>query len=264
MQTELFIEQEDFSNEKVLIGLSGGINSAAVLIWLSQYPEEYKPKELHLFYSHFKEHSPDTFQFVKDLIKYARLHFKNVFVKVTRNSVLDFFREQKFIPHPTLSPCTRVLKLLPLQEYMIANGITVDLVGFIREETRRAKRMASAKKLPIIDRSIKNELSKTHFIISDKSDDWCFRIVKGAIGWYPKIYLIKYKGKRLFKHNNCLPCKNMTIDQLKLVELYYPEYHKEAMDLSYELINHWGRNEVAFFTAFGRDINAGCEICNFD
>lgn len=264
MQTELFIEQEDFSDEIVLIGLSGGINSAAVLIWLSQYPEHYKPKELHLFYSHFKEHSPDTFAFVKDLIKYARLNFKTVFVKVTRNSVIDFFRQEKFIPHPTLSPCTRVLKLLPLSEYIIHNKVTVDLVGFIREEVRRVKRMASKTKTEIIDRSIKHQLSKTHFIISDKSDDWCFKIVKGAIGWYPKIYLIKYKGKRLFKHNNCLPCKNMTIDQLKLVEIYYPEYHAEAMKLSYELVNHWGRNSVEFFTEFGREQNSGCEVCNFD
>lgn len=264
MQLDLIIEQEDFSTDSVLIGLSGGINSAAVLVWLSQYPEHLKPRELHLFYSHFKEHSPDTFAFVKDLIKYARKHFKNVYVKVRRNSVLDFFREQKFIPHPTLSPCTRVLKLLPLQEYQVLNNITVDLVGFIREETRRAKRMSGKKGIPIKKRSIKHEFSTTHFIISDKSDDWCFRIVKMAIGWYPKIYTIKYKGKRLFKHNNCLPCKNMTIDQLKLVAYHYPEYHARAMALSAELVNHWGRNEVEFFTTFGRDINDGCEICKFD
>lgn len=154
MQQELFIQQEDFSDEKIMIGLSAGINSAAVLIWLSLYPEEYKPFELHLYYSHFQEHSPDSYKFVKDLIKYARLHFKKVIVKITRNSVLRFFEEQKMIPHPTVSPCTRMLKILPAQEYAVQNGITTDLVGYVREETRRVKRMAKRIKAPIKNRSI--------------------------------------------------------------------------------------------------------------
>ena len=54
----------DFHGKKVLIGLSGGINSMALLCWLGELPKELHPAELHLFYADFKEHSPDTLQFV--------------------------------------------------------------------------------------------------------------------------------------------------------------------------------------------------------
>src|SRR5579872_1305795 len=95
-------------NEKIMIGLSGGINSMAVLTWLHE--QEEKPKELHLFYAHFVEHSPDTFQFVADGIRFARKNFNDVKVKITKNSVLQYFYENKMIPHPKFSPCSRQLK----------------------------------------------------------------------------------------------------------------------------------------------------------
>lgn len=51
MQTEMFIEHPDYSDKNVLIGLSGGINSMAVLCWIAKIPEELKPKKLFLFYA---------------------------------------------------------------------------------------------------------------------------------------------------------------------------------------------------------------------
>src|SRR5690242_1661610 len=110
MQSNYIDEHIDLSGQSVLIGLSGGINSMAVLITVALYPEQYKPKELHLYYAHFKEHSPGTFKFVADGIRYARRKFTDVKVKITRNSVLRFFEEQKMIPHPTNSACSRLLK----------------------------------------------------------------------------------------------------------------------------------------------------------
>ena len=101
--------------EKYMIGLSGGINSMAVLCWLIEQPD--KPKEIHLYYAHFAEHSPDTFQFVADGIRYARKHFDKVTVRITSNSVLRFFEEQKMIPHPKVSPCSRKLKIEPMELY---------------------------------------------------------------------------------------------------------------------------------------------------
>lgn len=80
-----------------MIGLSGGINSMAVLCWCVE--SGIKPKEVHLYYAHFEEHSPDTFQFVADGIRYARKHFDCVKVKITRNSILRFFEEVKMILH---------------------------------------------------------------------------------------------------------------------------------------------------------------------
>jgi 3'-phosphoadenosine 5'-phosphosulfate sulfotransferase (PAPS reductase)/FAD synthetase len=260
MQQELFIEYKNYSESKVLIGLSGGINSMAVLCWLASYPEEFKPKELHLFYAHFIEHSPDTLPFVIAGFAYAEKHFQKVFYTQTDNSVLEFFESQKMIPHPMIAPCTRVLKIEPMMKYAKENDISIDLVGYIREESRRVKNMWN-----------KNPETKETkgFPISNKDNEWCFQIVKKELGWYPKIYDIKdRKGNRVFTHNNCLPCKNMQTNDFEMVKKYYPEYWQKAVDLSDRLQKHWGRDKVEFYTKFGREMftdeKQPCEICNFD
>ncbi len=106
MQGQLFIEHKNFSGQKIMIGLSGGINSMAVLCWLNTYPKEFRPAELHLFYAHFKEHSPDTMDFVLAGIEYAKNNFENVYYKITDNSIIEFFEDQKMIPHPMAASCT--------------------------------------------------------------------------------------------------------------------------------------------------------------
>lgn len=292
MQQEMFIQYEDFSGEDICLGLSGGINSAAVAVWLATWPEEYKPKSLHLFYCHFEEHSPDTYAFVKALIRFCKENFKNVKVKITRNSVIRFFEQQKMIPHPSVSPCTRLLKVIPMHEYMIANGITIDLVGYVREEIRRVKNMAKKTKNDIDGRSIQMDDVKKLFPISDKTNDWCFTIVKKYIGWYPKIYNLRWNNKkfmafmvdnihrlstesqltvkrklgkreRVFGHNNCLPCKNMQEDDYLAVEFFYNWYYLKSKGLSARLKAHWGRlvketigdktiDDLQFHLDFGR------------
>lgn len=229
----------------MLIGLSGGINSAAILVWVCDLPDDCKPKELHLFYSHFKEHSPDTLQFVLDLWTYAKGKCQNVFYKQIDNSVLDFFKGEKFIPHPKFSPCTSNLKIEPMNAYKREHGIDVDLIGYVREEARRIKRMQTKDK----------NFNEKRFPISGWDNEFCFPYVKNAIGWYPKIYDIREKGKRVFKHNNCLPCKNMNQNDFESVEKYYPKYASEAQRLADELDSHWGRIE-------GQTI--GCSFCEFD
>lgn len=57
-------------DKKVMIGLSGGINSMALLCWLAEQPN--RPTDLWLFYAHFKEHSPDTWDFVQSGMEYAK------------------------------------------------------------------------------------------------------------------------------------------------------------------------------------------------
>jgi len=292
MQKELFIQQEDFSGEKVLLGLSGGINSAAVACWLAQWPEEYKPEELHIFYAHFKEHSPDTARFVMDIIRFCKKNFKTVKVKITRNSVIDFFEKEKMIPHPTVAPCTRKLKIIPMHEYMFANEIKTDLVGYVRDEIVRVRNMAEKSKNDIDGRSIQMNDVKKLFPISDKTNEWCFVIVKGMIGWYPKIYDFRYSDKafkifvvenlyrmdpdtqkqlkkkinsraRIFLHNNCLPCKNMQAGDFLAVEFFYEWYYQQSKELSLRLKKHWGRvykeknidqklDELLFHLDFGR------------
>lgn len=155
--------------EKVLIGLSGGINSMAVLCWLVESRQQ--PKELHLYYAHFIEHSPDTFQFVADGIRYARQHFKNVKAKITRNSVIDFFNRQKMIPHPAISPCSKQLKIDPIEKYCFDNQISVDLIGYVKAELKRRANKQYKPQLKMFEAS-------KHYPIGVQDDEWCFEIVK--------------------------------------------------------------------------------------
>lgn len=270
-----------------MIGLSGGINSMAVLCWLATYP--LKPKELHLFYAHFEEHSPGTLEFVLDGVEYAKNKFETVTYKQTNNSVLDYFESQNMIPHPTAAPCTRFLKIEPMVNYAFENGIGIDLVGYIRTEKRRVKNMQS--------KGANNLFMSKQFPILSEDNEWCFETVKREIGYYPAIYdlrwsdagliefvkanlyrlpedvqkkLLKKWGKpeRVFTHNNCLPCKNMQLDDLLLVEYFFATYWKNAKDLSDRLKKYWGRNADDFYTTFGRpDLGyekQPCEVCAFD
>lgn len=274
MQIELFerdtaalmIEKGDFSDKKIMIGLSGGINSMAVLCWLAEIAEEKKPMELHLFYAHFEEHSPDTRDFVLAGVDFANRNFKTVIYKETWNSIIAHFEKMKMIPHPAAIPiCTKELKVIPIVNYMAENRIEIDLVGYVRNERRREKRMFE---------NAPNMIYYKAFPIIDKDNEWCFGIVKEKIGWYPKIYDIRNEaGKRVFTHNNCLPCKNMQKSDFELVRIHYPEYWQRAVDLSNRLKKHWGRDEEDFiktYLSFGREdweVNyekQNCAICNFD
>lgn len=244
-----------YTDEKVLIGLSGGINSMAVLCWLKERGDI--PSELHLFYSHMKEHSCDTFRFVADGIRFARKHFPNVIAKIDRHSVLAYFEKHKMIPHPARSTCSYWLKIKPMEDYCRDKGITIDLVGFVRHELRRINRMEKTKD------SYRN-LDK-QFPIASFDDDWCFTIVKRNIGWYPSIYDIKENDKRVFKHNNCLPCKNMSTADLLAVVKYYPDHMTKADELSRRLQAYWGRNAQDYYTIFGREDYEAvpCQHCTF-
>lgn len=248
---------ESLSNEKVLIGLSGGINSMAVLCQLVE--SGVKPKELHLFYAHFVEHSPDTFSFVADGIRFARKHFENVKVKITRNSILRYFENEHLIPHPKNSPCSKWLKIEPISRYSFENQIKIDLVGYVKKEMQtRAKRQQITMKRDLFS------LEKL-YPIGNYSDEWCFEIVKNHIGWYPKIYDIRENGKRVFHHNNCLPCKNGYVKDLENIKKYFPLEFENAMSTSKKLSAYWGRNEAEFYSNFGRELGqeSTCESCTW-
>jgi 3'-phosphoadenosine 5'-phosphosulfate sulfotransferase (PAPS reductase)/FAD synthetase len=242
----------DYSRSKVRVPLSGGINSAAVLSLLGEYhPEHLKPKELHLYYAHFKEHSPDTFQFTADCIRYARRRFPDVRVKITRNSVNKFFIEQHMIPHPMISPCSQKLKIIPMQRYDVTHEIDIVLIGFVREEYGRYLRARKRQKV--------EGRTKDQYPLLNITDENCFQIVKQVIGWYPAIYDIRWTvehfnlglcrrheiGERVFTHNNCLPCKNMSKRQLVNVGIFFPEYARVAQETVAQIPNaYWGRDEV--------------------
>ncbi len=247
-------------NGKALIGLSGGINSMAVVCWLAE--QKVKPKEIHLYYAHFVEHSDDTLQFVLDGVEFAKKHFEKVVYVQTDNSILEFFREIKAILHPSRSLCSYRLKIEPINRYAEINEIEVDLVGYVKHELKR-RGNKQQKNLP--QYNLFHNLEKL-YPIGEFTDEWCFDIVDKYIGWHPAIYDIKDEnGNRVFKHNNCLPCKNMYPHEMEAVKKYYPEKHFKAMELSAKLTRHWGRSKADFYTQFGRDLgqDSTCEACKF-
>lgn len=247
-QQTISIEKISFSGKKIMIGLSGGINSMAVRCWLGELPESHHPAELHLFYADFKEHSDDTVQFVLDGVFWAKSKFEKIIYTQTENSVMDYFEENNFIPHPNNSKCSVTLKIEPMLKYCYQNDIQIDLIGYVRNEVARLKRL--------IKTGVNDLFFSKEFPIIGHDDNWCFEIVKRNIGWYPAIYDIREKGKRVFKHNNCLPCKNMTEKQFMAVKRYYPEKFERALEVEAYTGKYFGRNE--------KGCNTGCATCNFD
>lgn len=244
------------NGQRVILGLSGGINSQAILCLMVE--QGIKPSELHIFYAHFWEHSPDTFQFVADGIRYARQHFDCVKVKITKNSVLQFFEDSHLIPHPAVGVCSRKLKREKAMIYAFENEITIDLIGYVKHELKR--RLGKQKQEEQIDLF---KIEK-HHPIKEFTDAWCFEIVDRHIGWHPAIYdIVDENGDRVFSHNNCLPCKNMDMDDLKAVKKHYPVYHSRAMQTSKKLKAYYGRDKAAFYTTFGRDLgqDSTCKDC---
>lgn len=274
------------NDENVLIGLSAGINSMAILCHMKE--QGIQPKELHLFYAHFREHSPDSASFVIDGIRFAKKHFKNVFIKIERNSIIEWFEKNKMIPHPANSPCSRLLKIERINKYAFENGIQIDLVGYVKHELkRRSERQDKNKEVGLF--SLDKQYPIGYF-----TDEWCFEIVERNIGWYPELYkhrwddpkfmqwvndnvyrwpadiaqaMLKRIGaaKRVFKHNNCLPCKNMYPHELICIEYFYPEYYKQAMALSQRLQKYFGRDKDLFYATFGRDLGqeSTCSSCKW-
>ena len=230
MQTH-FLEDEDLSQERPIIGLSGGINSAGLLCYLaSEYQDDRKPSTLLLYYAHLREHSPDTFAFVADCVRYARERFDNVQFGMHRTSAVEWMREQEFIPHPAVSPCTGALKIVPMEKWAEEHGATTDLVGYVRSERRRIKRQQ--------DKDVEGK----KYPIAHLSDADCFALVDREIGWHPEIYDIRNeRGERVFTHNNCLPCKNMNAKQFKAVEKHYPEHAEHAREMAEDIGKYWGR-----------------------
>jgi hypothetical protein len=275
----------DLNGKIIGVPQSAGINSAAALCRLKEAAIE--PKELHIYYAHFTEHSPGSLEFVEALIELAKKSFPVVKSKITYNSVLDFFEKEKMIPHPIVSTCSRKLKIIPLTEYNIENRIEFDLIGYIKTEQKRINNQQA--------KGGNDMFFSKAYPIADLDDEQCFDIVKRNLGWYPAIYdlrwddmgfmayvgnnikrfsddiqrkLLKKLGtkKRVFKHNNCLPCKNMNIDDMLAVEYFYPEYMKAANELSERLNAYWGRNADQYYTTFGKEDYEvkQCEVCQFD
>ncbi|CAH1002628.1 hypothetical protein LEM8419_03500 [Neolewinella maritima] len=255
----------NYKGKAIMIGLSGGINSAAVLAYLSKFIE-YQPDKLYLYHANFIEHSPDTLAFVDACVDYARRKFPDVHYEQDDISLLAHFEEQKIIYSPKFSGCTRMLKIAPMVEFMRRHDIAIDLVGYVRGEYARIQRQ--------IERGVENK----EYLISHLTNEDCFSLVADEIGWYPDIYHLKWNDPRIlpyvaqyradlsdqqasiieryarrgygydgstrvFKHNNCLPCKNMHQWELFMLRIFYPGYYERAMQLAERMGGYWGRKD---------------------
>jgi 3'-phosphoadenosine 5'-phosphosulfate sulfotransferase (PAPS reductase)/FAD synthetase len=242
-----FAKTDDFSGDRARIGLSGGINSAALLCYLAtEHPEHKRPRWLGLYYAHLREHSPRTFRFVKDAVRYARRKFPQVAFGMHRCSAVDYFEAEKFLPRPQFSPCTEHLKIVPMERWDERHGVTIDLIGFVRHEMSRRG-----------EKHLKSEADLIRFPIAHLTEDDCYRIVDREIGWHPPIYDIRdEKGRRVFTHNNCLPCKNMTRRQLEAVREHFPAYYERAMKMACRIGRTWGRKKD--------EAGDPCALCTFD
>lgn len=271
MQLSVFEILQDFSykDERVMMGLSGGVNSAAALAYLAEFVEE-KPKELYLYYSHLSEHSADTEKFVHACVEYAKSKFSTVVFEQSNHSVLEYFENGfRGIPHPSLSPCSKLLKIDHMIDFQRRHNINKDIIGYVREEWRR------------IERQIQRGVKDKDYLIRHMSNEDCFSIVEKYIGWYPKIYSLRWddtriktslpslrkrldksqynivkgyaeqgynnmsKTYRVFKHNNCLPCKNMHQWEIAMVGIFFPQYYDPAMKLAEKLGTYWGRSAAS-------------------
>ena len=149
-----------------------------------------------------------------------------------------------------------------MHEYAVQNEIDVDLIGYVKSEMRRVKNMEDKRK--------DTSLEKAFPIISE-SNEWCFEIVDEFIGWHPAIYDIRdEKGKRIFPHNNCLPCKNWNKKNFANGNKHFPDKMKPAVGLSVELKKHWGREAQDIYTTFEKqehetnESGQTCDYCAFD
>ena len=167
-----------------------------------------------------------------------------------------------------------------MNEFMKKYKIDIDIIGYVRSEYSRIKRQ--------IERGVTNK----EYLIAHLSDEDCFYLVEKEIGWFPKIYSYKWIDKRIgealkkwgheldpkqrktikkyhkqgfnnmsqtyrvFKHNNCLPCKNMHQWELFMVRVFYKDQYDKAIKLAKKLGSHWGRE--------GKEVNelTDCEICS--
>lgn len=243
---------DDFSGQRVLVGVSGGINSAALLVHLlTEHPVEKRPKTLMLFAALLKEHPPGVErrgvnEFALDMMRWARARHPDVRLGVHRASVLAFFESEKFIPHPTLSPCTAALKLVPMARWSDSQGgHNVDLVGYVRGEQKRIDRQqargAVGKRYPI-----------AHITNAD-----CFALVREHIGYYPEVYdLTEEDGKPSFGNGNCIPCKNWGKKRIESGRRHYPGMMRRADDMAARIGAYWGRE-----TTHAPD---ACAVCAFD
>ena len=119
---------------KIAIGVSGGKDSTALLVWaLENSDEEIIP----IFADTGWEH-PLTYEYLDYLedelgVKIIRLHSRKY------KDLLDLIRKKKIFPSPRIRICTYELKIKPLAEFLRENNIDQYWSGVRRDESSARK-----------------------------------------------------------------------------------------------------------------------------
>ncbi len=145
------------SNERHVLGLSGGRDSAALAVYMRQYHPEI---ELEYFFTDTGKELPEVYEFL------GRLEgvLGKVIERLNPDRDFDFWLKQynSFLPSPQTRWCTRQLKLRPFEQWikpMLDNGQTAYSYVAIRADEEYREGYASKHdnlivKLPFKDAGI--------------------------------------------------------------------------------------------------------------
>ncbi|MCY3767593.1 MAG: phosphoadenosine phosphosulfate reductase family protein [Gemmatimonadetes bacterium] len=220
----------DNGNEKHVLGLSGGRDSAALAVYMRQNQPEL---DIHYFFTDTGKEIPEVYEF---LVKLEGFLGKPI-ERLNPDRDFDFWLKQynNFLPSAQSRWCTRQLKLRPFERWIrpiLDSGVTVYSYVAIRadEEYREgytSKRDSLVVKLPLKDDGI------------DKAG--VLDILEGAGLGLPEYYEWRTRS-------GCTFCFfQQKIEWVRLMERH-PEYFEEAKRYEKNAIEHgspftWSQGE---------------------
>lgn len=136
-------------NERHVLGLSGGKDSAALAIYMR---ENYPHLDIEYFFTDTGKELPEVYQFLEKLEGYLGKQIN----RLNPRRDFDFWLKEynHFLPSPQTRWCTRQLKLLPFEQWvrpMLAEGSTVySYVAIRSDESYREGYSSSNDNLRIV------------------------------------------------------------------------------------------------------------------
>ncbi len=168
-----------------------------------------------------KEEHEDNQRFLKDVEAWLGVKIESASnPKYPEHSVMDVFKDRKFMSGIHGSPCTVELKKRARQIWENENDYDWLVLGFTSEEEGRHKRFSLTERKNILPILIDDKITK----------DDCYRIIQEAGVELPAVY------KLGLPNANCLGCVKATSPTYwnKIRELF-PDKYKALADMSREL-----------------------------
>ncbi len=125
--------------EKIGIGVSGGKDSTALLIWAI---ENFPNSKIYPIFADTGWEHPDTYDYLYYLEDTLGVHVYRVKSKKYAD-MIDLIRQKKMFPGPRRRICTYYLKIEPIRDFLIENNIKVHMQGTRKRESLTRKKMYS-------------------------------------------------------------------------------------------------------------------------